>query len=74
MEPREIANAANEYLRRHEAECPLPPDQCVERINLLAYIAHCIGIRATRAALEHDLREGIALYERYCEGCSHLRN
>jgi len=65
-----IRDAALAWLDAHRAECP-NPKTCTEPLNLLAFIAHCLGVRQEKIGW---LQAEVARYEAECEGCTHLRN
>jgi hypothetical protein len=57
------------WLKEHREICGDP--NCKEPANLLAWLAHCLGLRSDRHL---ELRDEIAFYEATCIGCQHLRN
>ncbi len=70
MSAEEIRDALLNWLEIHSSHCP-DPENCHEPINILAYLAHSLGMRADSGpSWLKFLRE----YERTCEGCQHMRN
>lgn len=63
MTPKQIANAALEYIESHEEQCTQPV--CHEKANLIAYLCHTIGQRDMRS-VERILAE----YDARCPGCA----
>lgn len=57
-------------LDRHEDECD--EESCRNHINVIAYLAHCAGVRLDKHM--PDFQQLLAEYESQCEGCSHMRN
>lgn len=61
---REIANDVWAFIEAHEATCT--DEACMARINILAYIAHVIGVRVSHLEVLSELMEG---YEAGCAMC-----
>lgn len=60
-----------ELINDHELEHHHDQTFPSERIKLLAYLAHCMGVKA---GMVHHVAEMIRVYEAVCPDCSTERN
>lgn len=70
MTAEEIRDECLAWLKIHRQECEGP---CFEPIGLLAFLGHCMGLKATEHNLAILCREMIVVENR-CPDCQHLRN
>ncbi len=64
-----IARNCQRWLIEHVRQCDDPA--CREPANLIAYIAHRVGVRVEGIAA---VRDELAGYEAKCVNCQHVRN
>lgn len=72
MHPRDIADDLIAWHEQHRLECGDGPG-CCEPANVLAFLAHCVGMRSSQEDIR-KFQESLINYERTCPGCQHLRN
>jgi hypothetical protein len=64
----QIRSCIESWLDEHRKRC-INPD-CLEPYNLLGFLAHCLGIRASEA---EKIAYFIQEYESTCPDCQHLK-
>ncbi len=70
VDPVSIRDMLNDWIDDHRSRCRDP--QCHEPANVLAFLAHCAGMRTAEHAA--DFARELAVYEKSCVSCPHMRN